>query len=131
MTRLGATLALVLGLAAAQSCGDGTGPTAGELTISLVTPNSGSDGAIRLTITGPTAITSVRPAPGAGLRVFQGGLGPTTQLAVTGALASGAILTIGVADIRKLTQYVATIDEVAGRDYGLRPLAGYSLTVSR
>jgi hypothetical protein len=131
MSRLAATVVLLLGLSAAQSCENVTGPVAGELTLSLVSPNSGSDGAILLTITGPAAVTSASPPPGTELRVFQQGLGSTAHVAVTGPLVNGTILTIGVADVRQVTQYVATIDAVAGRDYGLRPLAGYSLTVSR
>jgi len=129
MTRLAATLALALGLAAVASCEHVTGPVAGNVTVTLVTPNNGSDGAILFTLTGPAAVTSV--SPGTGLRVFQQGLGSTTHFAVTGPLASGAILTIGVPDVRQVTQYVVTIDEVAGQDYGLRPIAGYGLTVSR
>lgn len=131
MSRLAAALALVLGFAAAQSCESVTGPVAGDLTLSLVSPNSGSDGAILLTITGPAGMTSASPPPATGLRVFRQGFGSTTHLAVTGPLVNGAILTIGVADVRQVTQYVATIDAVAGRDYALRPRAGYSLMVSR
>jgi len=54
-----------------------------------------------------------------------------TRLAVTGTLTNGAVVTIGVPDTRNLSQYVATIEAVAGSDFQLRPLTGYSLTISQ
>src|SRR5207245_1346407 len=48
------------------------------------------------------------------------------------ALALGGVgVTIGVPDTRKLSQYAATIEAVAGSDLQLRPLTGYSLTISQ
>ncbi|HEU5262397.1 MAG TPA: hypothetical protein VFU41_13355 [Gemmatimonadales bacterium] len=130
MKRLSAVL-LIVALGAAQSCGDGTGPVAGVLNVGLVTPSSDPDGALVLTVTGPEALMSA--SAGAGLRLFsQGGdLGATTRFALTGTVTNGVILTIGVADVRRASHYVATIDQVAGQDLQLRPVAGYSLTVSQ
>jgi len=75
------------------------------------------------------APTSITAAPG--LRVFSQPLTIVTRAAVTGTLTNGAVVTIGVADTRKLSQYAATIEVVAGSDFQLRPLTGYSLTISQ
>jgi hypothetical protein len=128
MKRVLSLLVVALAAAGAGSCGDGTGPVAGVLTVSLATLSPGADGAILLTVTGPGALTSVTAAPG--LRVFSGTLGTTTKLAVTGPLANGVILRIGVPDTRRASQYVATIQNVAGNDYSLRGSVGYLLTVA-
>ena len=127
MKRLGAVL-FIVALGAAQSCGDGTGPVAGVLNVGLVTPNSDPDGALVVTVTGPEALMSA--SPGTGLRLFSQGLGATTRFTLTGTLTNGVILAIGVADVRRASQYVATIEQAAGEDLQLRSLAGYSLTVS-
>jgi hypothetical protein len=129
MRRVVRWLALVGALAGAGSCGNGTGPLAGVLIVSLATPNPGADGAVLLTVTGPSALTSVTPA--AGLRVFSEPLGTSNSVAVTGPLANGAILTIGVLNVARVGDYVATLQGVAASDYTLRALTGYSLTISR
>lgn len=128
MRRVRECLAILLVLAGAGSCRDVTDP-AGILTLSLVTPNPGADGAVLLTVTGSAALTSV--TAGNGLRVFSQTLGTVNHFAVTGPLPNGAILTIGVADANRVGDYKATIQDVAASDYTLRSLAGYSLTVSR
>ncbi|MGH7547772.1 MAG: hypothetical protein ACREMM_06335 [Gemmatimonadales bacterium] len=127
MKQLRAVL-LIVALYGAQSCGDGTGPVAGVLNVRLVTPNSHPAGALVLSVTGPAPLMSASPGPG--LRLFSQGLGATTRFALTGTLTNRVILTIGVADARRASQYVATIEQVAGEDLQLRSLAGYSLTVS-
>ncbi len=129
MRRFARGLALALALGGAGSCENSTEPVAGVLTVTLATPNAGADGAILFTVTGPSPLTSV--TPGAGLRVFSQTLSTTNQLAVTGPLANGAILTIGVADVRAVGQYAATIQDIAANDYTLRSLSGYSLTISQ
>ena len=130
MKHLAAGILAATLLAAAGSCSSSSGPVAGMLTVSLATPNPGTDGAILLTVAGPQALTSV--TAGAGLRAFLQPLSATTKVALTGSLTSGAILTIGVADVGQATQYHATIQGVAASaDFQLRPLAGYSLAVSR
>ena len=130
MTRLTRGILVAMLLGAGGSCSSGSGPVAGMLTVSLHTPNPGADGAILLTVSGPQALTSV--AAGTGLRVFSQSLGTPTKLAITGPLTRGTILTIGVTDVGQATQYRATIQSVAAStDFQLRPLEGYSLTVSR
>ncbi len=132
MTRLGRGLAVALALGAAGSCSRdaGTGPPVpGVLTVSLAKPNSGPDGAIQFRFTGPVPPTSLTAAPG--LLVFSEPLAMVNRMAVTGTLTNGAVVTIGVADTRKASQYSATIEAVAGSDFQLRPLTGYSLTISQ
>jgi hypothetical protein len=101
---------------------------AGVLTVSLATPNAGADGAILFSVSGPQPLTSVTAGPG--LRVFSQPLSTSTRVAVTGTLTNGAVVTIGVADTRNAAQYAASVQAVAAPDFRLRPLAGYSLTVS-
>jgi len=132
MTRLRGWLLVVLALAgSAGSCSNdgGTGPVAGVLTVALVTPNPGADGAMLFRVSGPQVPTSVTAGPG--LRVFAQAPSLSTRFAVTGTLTNGAVVTIGVADTRQATQYVATIQSVAAADFQLRPLTGYSLTISQ
>ena len=130
MTRFRGWLLVALALGGgAGSCSDGgTGPVAGVLTVSLATPNAGADGAILFRVFGPQALTSV--TAGSGLRVFAQSLSTSTRFAVTGTLTNGALLTIGVADTRNAAQYSAIVQGVAAPDFQLRPLSGYSLTVS-
>jgi hypothetical protein len=120
---------LVLG----SSCGKGTGPTAGNLSVRLTSPNSGADSAIVFTITSPAPLTSA--TAGVGLRVFQQPLGgTTTRFALTGRLTtSTTILTIGVANVNAVGQYSGTIEGVAQPNYALRPLpdSRYVLTFVR
>lgn len=126
----GVTVALAL------ACdGNGTGPTPGPLTVNLTTPNSGADGAVMLTLTGPAAPTSV--AARAGLTLWGGPVTTTTAtLALTGTLSTGPILTLQVADTRQVDQYSVTLVQVAATaagNFARRPalLPGYSATVSK
>jgi hypothetical protein len=128
MRRVYKFLGILLVLAGAGGCRDVTDP-AGILTLSLVTPNPGADGAVLVTVTGPAALTSVTAATG--LRVFSQALTTTNHFAVTGPLPNGAILTLGVPDVNRVGDYKATIQDLAASDYTLRSLAGYSLIVSR
>lgn len=129
MKRVYAVGMLAAVLAAGVRCKDSTGPVAGALRVRLTSPNSGADSAIVLTITGPRTLTSATPGPG--LRLFQQPLGgTTTRFALVGRLNTGAtILTIGVENVNAVSQYAGTIQGVAGRNFLLRSLGGYALTV--
>ena len=122
---------LTLALAGVAGCSSDQGPVAGELTVSLATPNSGGDGAILFVVTGPAALTSATLPTGASQRLFGQPLGAVTRFAITGTLSNGAILTIGVADVNRVAQYIATVQAVAAPDFQLRALSGYALTVAR
>src|SRR5205809_6742618 len=84
MKRLGRWLLVALALGGAGSCSSdaGTAPVAGVLTVSLTTPNAGSDGAIQFRFTGPLAPTSITAA--SGLRASSHPLPTGTRLAATG-----------------------------------------------
>jgi hypothetical protein len=111
--------------------GNSTGPTAGTLTVSLTTPNSGLDGAAILVLSGPAAPGSVTPA--AGLTLWGGPVSTaTTTIALTGTLSTGTILTLQVEDTKLAAQYTATLQQVAvsTTPFTLRQLSGYLLTVT-
>jgi len=137
MRRLVWTGFLAATVAVAATCGESkvldiVRGVPGELTLSLVTPNGGADGAILLLVKGPAPITSASVPSGSGLRLFAGPLGAdSAKFAITGSLANGAIVVLGVADVNRVASYNAFIRQVAANDYTLRSLAGYGVTVSR
>jgi len=120
-------LALAAALGLLFGCLDRTGP-GGLLKVELTTPNSGADGAILLTVTGPAALRSA--TAGSGLRLFAEPLAATNHFALTGTLWAGTILIIGVPDVGQASGFTATIQQVATPSYQLRGLVGYSLTVT-
>ncbi len=124
-------LALACALGALLACIDFNGSAPGLLKVNLTTPNSGADRAIFLTVSSPAALMSV--SPGTGLRLFSlpPPLGATNRFVLVGPLSTGTILTIGVPDAGRPSAYSATIQQVATPTYQLRPLAGYSLRLSR
>ncbi len=123
-------------VALALACkGDATGPTPGALTVNLTTPNSGADGAVMLALSSPAVPSSV--TAGAGLTLWGAPVTTTSaNLALTGTLMSGPILTLQVADTRQVGQYTVTLIQVAASAAGnfvLRPalLTGYSVSVTK
>ena len=96
MKRLLGVGLLAIAMSAGLSCGgDATASGPGVLKVRLMSPNSGLDSAVVVTISGPAALTSA--TGGTGLRLFPQTLGgTTTRFALTGLLSNGAtILTIG------------------------------------
>lgn len=117
----------------AQGCGDGpTGPVEGALTVRLTSP-SGVVGAVLFTITSPDAQTiDTVTAACDECRAFVGRSGPTrVTVAVVGAVASGPLVRVSVADVRHSDRYVLALREVAGRTHELLPTGGYELAVGR
>lgn len=132
MTRRFGWVALVVAVVAGVSCGDSSGPQPGNLIVRLVSPNSGADSAMIVTITGPAPLTAATPGPG--LRLFQQPLGnTTTRFALVGQLnANATVLTIGVANTGDFSAYSGTINAVALPNLQLRTsLSGYGLAVIR
>ena len=130
MTRRVAGLGLLAVLALLS--GSCSGPVAGELTISLVTPNS-DDGAIvvRVTASESKEITSAMVACG-GCRIFMEQPSATELRAVvTGDLAAGPLVRVSVTDTKQPSSYTAQITAVAGRTFQVRSASGYSLTVGQ
>jgi len=102
-----------------------TGPQAGTLSIQLQSPNSGLDGAMIFTLTGPNPVTNVVAAAGDTLwsTDFSGN---TSRVLLTGSIRSGVILTFDVPDVNVPDQYNVTINQVASSsDYSLRSLVSY------
>lgn len=119
-----AALALPLALA---TC---SGPTAGDLTVSLVTPNS-DDGAIVVQVTAsqPQEITGAAAAC-TGCKIFSEQVSATELRAVvTGNLVAGPLARISVSDTGSPKSYTVQVVQVASRSYQLRSTSGYSLSI--
>jgi len=129
MKRYALTLAALLGaaLVGGASC---SGPVAGDLTVSLRTPNS-DDGAIKVRVTASESkeITGISVAC-SGCRLFFEQPSPTELLAVvTGDLVAGPLLRVSVSDTKAPSAYSVQISQVASRTFQLRPTGGYGLTI--
>jgi uncharacterized protein (DUF2141 family) len=125
--RAAAALAALVLPAVLATC---SGPTAGDLTVSLVTPNS-DDGAIvvRVTASQSKEITSAAVAC-TGCRIFAEQPSATELRAVvTGDLTAGPLVRIAVSDAGAPTAYTVRIVQVASRSYQLRSPSGYSLSI--
>ncbi|HKV71804.1 MAG TPA: hypothetical protein VJN62_11175 [Gemmatimonadales bacterium] len=125
MTRLSSRLVLAAVVAMLACSKSPTGPQAGTLSIQLQSPNSGLDGAMIFTLTGPNPVTNVVAAAGDTLwsTDFSGN---TSRVLLTGSIRSGVILTFDVPDVNVPDQYNVTINQVASSsDYSLRSLVSY------
>jgi hypothetical protein len=107
------------------------GPTAGELSIDLVTPN-GNDGAILFKLRTPTSrefgdVTATCTGCEAfAYRVTESEL----YCVVTGPLTSGPLARIVVSDLSPRSAYQVSILEISGIDRRLRSDVGYELNLS-
>lgn len=116
-------------LIAALSCSDG-GPQAGSLTFDLVTPRA-DDGAVQFKVTTvtPNTVTGVSAAC-TGCNIFSEAVSDTEiRGVVTGQLSAGALISVGVSDVKSSESFTAQVVAVASRDYALRPASNYSLEV--
>ena len=121
---------LVAALAVVTGCGGESGPTPGELTVRLTTPNA-DDGAMVLVLSGPGPITNVAAAS-AGTLVHARDAGGAVRVAVFGSIASGDLIHFSVPDVEQASSYQTTIQEVADRGNVLRPGAtAYTLSIVR
>jgi hypothetical protein len=103
------------------------GPTAGVLTLELVTPN-GDDGALQFAVSGP-AIDSIRAIGYQGSTALMSGQGQTI---LTGALTSGAVARVYVRDIARATDYRAWVVAAAARNsYALQDVSNYRVVLVR
>lgn len=136
--RSGATgyrLALLFAAIAWWGCADdvvhapGAHADPGFLAVRLTVPAGARDVGAMLLVEGP-AIDSVR-APG--FELLQPGV-PSSgdrRMILSGALSTGTILEFQVPDRGEYTRYRVRLLQVAGEDYTLRDLAGYTAAVSR
>lgn len=118
------------------SCADGpTGPgkpVPGTLLVTWTSPNV-DDGAAVLKVVLPGDLaTDTATVARDGVELFQRRTADTLRIAVFGPLASGTLLTIDVADVRRVADIRASVVEVAREDDTLREtLGGYALSVAR
>lgn len=108
------------------------GPTAGELTVELVTP-SDSDGAILFKVTPATSktVTSMVAACSA-CQVLTYSPDDTEFFGVVvGTLAPGPLVTMSVSDVGAVSAYTLEIIEIAGRDKQPRSRTGHELRIVR
>jgi len=106
----------ILALVGLSACGgdggNGSNPTPGNLTVAL-TAQSSAPGAVMFTVSGGT-INSL--AVNGGYHLYQTTLNATSRrVLVTGNVTAGALVTIAVPDIKKASQYNATVNQVAAR----------------
>jgi len=122
-------LPLIL-LASAWMLACDSGPTPGDLTVSLETPGL-NDGAILFqveaapgeAITGITALCD-------GCKVFTySESDASVYAAVTGRLSSGPLVTVSVTDVGAAELLTFTVLQTAGLDRSTRPTTGYLLFV--
>lgn len=115
--------------------GDGTGPVAGSLKVNFTTPNNGHDAAVLLLLTAPAPPAGATAA--AGLSVWGTPFtSTTTKLVVTGTLSTGTILSIQVDDVNRVGQYSVSVQVVSADStviprYALRPMSGYSASITK
>ncbi len=120
----GAVLAQAL---ASLSC---DGPEAGEFTVDLVTPN-GDDGAAVLSVASasPKELLGIAAACN-GCRIFFEQVSESEiRAVVTGPLSGGPLVRVTVSDVGAKSAYTARLQQVASRNFELRPIAGYRLAV--
>jgi hypothetical protein len=127
--RLRALVALTLLASVAPAC---DGPTAGEVSIGLVTPSS-SDGAILFKVRTPSSKDlGELTAACSGCQAFSYRVSESELYGVvTGPLTSGPIARLAVSDLGVSSAYVVTILEISGLDHRLRSDVGYELRLSR
>lgn len=129
MIRRAMSLTLLAGLGLMLGSCSG-GPVAGDLTVSLVTPNS-DDGAVLLKVTASESkeVTGASVAC-SGCQIFLEKPSATELRAViTGTVVAGPLLRVSVSDTKSPASYTVQIQQVASRTYQVRSTGGYSLTV--
>jgi len=119
----------------ASACGEGattplvpSSPTA--LRIDLETPHT-DDGAVVVTLRGPD-VSNLQPASPAYLAYSRADSGAReVRLIVVGDLKGGALATVSIAPGHQLSDYSATIQQVAARSDSLRAdLSGYHMSIT-
>ena len=128
-----ALVLVVLAAAAASACGESTvlpppsSPTA--LRVDLHTPNT-DDGAIVITLRGPD-LSNLQPGSAGYLAYFRAASTEETRVIVVGDLNTGALVTLSIAAGHQLSDYSATVEQVASRTDVLRAdLSAYRVELS-
>jgi len=126
--KLSSVVILIVGLVGA-AC---DGPTAGELSVDLVTPST-TDGAILFKIQTPSVMdVGEATASCSQCQAFSYRISDTElYCVVTGNLSSGPLARIAVSNVGIRGAYELTIVEVSGRDRRIRSNVGYELRIGR
>jgi hypothetical protein len=108
---------------------DAPAPNPTSLVVSLTTPNS-DDGAIFVTVRGPALATIQSASPD--YLVFSHPVSTTeARVIVIGDLTRGSVFTVALAGSAPLSDYSASIGQIATRADVLRPDAtGYRMTIA-
>jgi hypothetical protein len=127
-------IALAIGIGAATACSDSTvmptpAPTPTALRIDLRTPNV-DDGAVVVTVRGPE-LSDLQPASAGYLAYHRGATPDEMRVIVIGDVKGGPLASLTIAPGHQVSEYSATIQQVATRTDALREdLSGYELTVT-
>ena len=125
-----ALAALLLSAAACEPSSPGDGVEPGDLSVRLTAPDANAR-AVTVTVTGPGQITDARAASAehvAHARVSGG----TLRAAVFGERLEGAVLLFRVPDVRRASEYRATVTEAVDADNLPRAdAAAFRATVER
>jgi len=125
MRFIGAVAAMLAGAA----CGDGTGPKAGSLSLTLTGPVAARSAQFK--VIGPqTGVT----AGGANVRVFVTALGGDTTIVaaiatVGHSLSETNVASLAVPDVGAAATYSVILLQVAAANYTLQNAAAYSVAV--
>lgn len=132
MNRVLGRLALAAAVAMVACSNSPIGPQPGTLFVKLQSPNSGADGAILFTLSGPTPVTNVQVGAAGDTLWSTDFSGTTTKVVLTGAIASGVILRFDVPDVNQFGQYLVSVNQAASSsDYALRDLTNYVAFASK
>jgi hypothetical protein len=117
----------------AGGCGgdDGTGPPKpqpGQLTVNVSA--TGSPGAAFLLTVRGTNITDP-VAANSGHKLYTFASGDTLKAAVIGTVSSGALLKFSVPDVNQASGYRVSLNQVAGTDNALIPVASFGVTIGQ
>lgn len=125
-------LLFVMAAIGTVACGEGTAPPPASptsLRVDLQTPNP-DDGAIVITLRGP-GMSDITPASPGYLVYARVSAGDEMRVIVVGDLKAGALVTLDIAPGQLLSDYSASIQQVAARSDRLRAdLSSYEVSVS-
>ena len=132
MNRVLGRLVLAAAVAMVACSKSPTGPQPGTILVKLQSPNSGADGAILFTLSGPTTVSNVQVGAAGDTLWSTDFSGTTSKVILTGAIASGVLLRVDVPDVNQFDQYLVSVNQVASSsDYSLRDLTNYVAFTSK
>ncbi len=123
-----AAAALLAGLAA---CSD-SGPTAGDLSVRLTSPNTGLERAMLVSVKGRVSAVTVPAGATYAIvfHLFAGDSAHVTLIAPAGqTLPTGSLVRIRVSDVSKAASFSARVLDVIAADYTPLDTTGYVLSV--